>query len=436
MNLNFFKGRGTEGRKPSDDPNASILKRFTNFVRPSATYGEALEARAAMKHIVAYRCLDKLATTFQGVTLYIERDPNVPKSFRTTQTKMDALEETLRNPNTNMNGKQLQYWLALVWACYGRIPLKIGVSSMSGGPNGVYPLDPALTEAKYSKSGEIYAYSYGKGSDALTMPSLAKAERTSRGLGEESAVFPSVAFAHEIVRPNIQGIADLRNANNSALNAIGLPASVITLLLQRAHDTASGHPNSKYIVATEKTLTEPQKATLRNAIENRQVGEEESGNVLILGNTKVQVEKLDNNLSDIHSKMPLDDMSRHVAGAFGVPIALLGFAGADGSKFANNYEESRMSFYEDTIVPGYCVPIAGGLTECMCPEGYIVKADLDSIPALQDKRARRAKDLVSIDFLTLDEKRELCGYGPITGGNRLPDPKPPANTPPEVKPSE
>lgn len=428
MKIPFFnKGREIGGRKPSDDPNATILKRFSNFARPSASYAEALEAQAAMHHIVAYRCLDKIATTFQGITFYIERDPNVAKSFRTSDRKISQLQEVLINPNNNMNGAQLQYWISLVWALYGRIPLKVGVSSAEARPNGIYPLNPGLTEELVNRAGEIYAYRYGKGTDAVEIPAMRKVQRTTRGSNDERGEFPSVAFAHEIVRPNIHGVTGVRNNNNSALKAIGLPASVITLLLQRAHDTASGHPNSKYIVATEKTLTEPQKGELRNQFEGREVGEEESGNVLILGNTKVQVEKLDNNLSDIHSKMPLDDMSRHVAGAFGVPIALLGFAGADGSKFANNYEESRLSFYEDTIVPGYCEPIARGLTEIMCPEGYVVKADLDTIPALQDRRAKRAKDLESISFLSIDEKRELCGYGPYkdsgTPGGKLPQPR-------------
>lgn len=403
------KSRAPE-RNASDDPNARILKRFTRTGRPSATYNEVLEAQAAMCHIVAYRCLDKIATTMQGCTFYIERDPEVPKSFRTNAKTIERLEAVLASPNANMNGRQLRYWLALSYAAFGRIPLKVGVAASMRVPNGIYPLEAGLTEALYNNAGEIYAYKYGKDSDALTIPSLSKAER---GRDEEGNSYPKGAFAHEIVKPGLTGFSTFANKrrNNTPLNAIGLPASIVTLLMQRAYDTASGHPNSKYIVATEKTLTEPQKDSLKEQFGDREVGEEESGNVLILGNTKVQVEKLDNNLADIHSKMPLDDMSRQIAGAFGIPVALLGFAGADGSKFANNFTESRVSFFEDTMIPGYIEPITGGLTECMCPEGYVVRADLDSIPALQDKRATRAKELVDIDFLTIDEKRELCGYG-------------------------
>lgn len=407
MAWNLFAKRAAPDRKPSDDPNASILKRFTNFRRPAATYSEVIEAQRAMHHIVAFRCLDKIATTFQGCKLYVERDPDIPKSFRTSTTNIDAITQVLNSPNNGMNGQQLRYWLALVYAAYGRIPLKIGTAATANLPNAIYPLDPGLTEVLYSKAGEIRGYKYGKDSDADTYVSLLKADKGAGG-------FPKQAFAHELVRPGLQGTMPLfgKRTNNTPLNAIGLPASIVTLLMERAFDTASGHPNSKYIVATEKTLTEPQKDAVAQQFEKREVGEEESGNVLILANTKVQVEKLDNNLSDIHSKMPLDDMSRQIAGAFGIPVALLGFAGADGSKFANNFTESRISFFEDTMIPGYFEPICGGLTECLCPEGYVVRADLDSVPALQDKRAARAKELVNIDFLTIDEKRELCGYGP------------------------
>ena len=46
--------------------------------------------------------------------------------------------------------------------------------------------------------------------------------------------------------------------------------------------------------------------------------------MLFLYNTDVKVHKLDNQLGDIHSKLPLDDMTRQIAGVFGVPVAAPG----------------------------------------------------------------------------------------------------------------
>ena len=56
-------------------------------------------------------------------------------------------------------------------------------------------------------------------------------------------------------------------------------------------------------------------------------------------NTDVKVHTLDNQLGDIHAKLPLDDMTRQIAGVFGVPVALLGLGSADAAKYASNYVE-------------------------------------------------------------------------------------------------
>jgi len=36
----------------------------------------------------------------------------------------------------------------------------------------------------------------------------------------------------------------------------------------------------------------------------------------------------------------------------------IGLGSADAAKYANNYGESRLSFWQDTIVPSYLSPIA------------------------------------------------------------------------------
>lgn len=399
--LDFLSTKGrTTDRQPGSDPVARVLSKFNFGPKSSVTYKDKMAATDAMKHIVTYRCLDKIATTVQGVGWYIERDPRVPKSFRTNKTTLDYLEATFAAPSDDMNALQLRYWMALVWAAYGRVPFKVGMSTQRKVPNALYALDPALTTTLYNDAGQQYKMEFGKSTgNGDSFPTWNKVNRENK--------IPTESYGFEIRKPGLSGC---RDAINSPLDAIALPADVIKLLLQRAWDTASGHPNTKYIISAEKLLTEPQKDSIRQSTNDTQVGEEDSGNVMIVTGTQVKVDKLDNSLSDIHSKMPLDDMSRHIAGAWGIPVALLGFAGADGSKFANNYEESRLSFFEDTIIPGYCEPLAAGISDYACPEGYILKYDPDTIPALQERRAKRAKELQTISFLTDGEKRELCGF--------------------------
>lgn len=398
----FIKARIAD-RDPNTDPVARIMQRWNMGPKSSVTYSDTMAANDAMRHIVTYRCLDKIATTFQGVGWYIERDPRIPKSFRTNRKTIDNLEEVFSSPNDEMNALQLRYWMALVFAVYGRVPFKVGMSTLRGVPNALYGLDPAKTKTEYNKSGQMFQMTFGNTDNPDKFPTWNKVSRD----GNSVTGTPRDAYGFEIRKPGLSGC---RDNINSPLHAVGLPASIIKLLMQRAHDTASGHPNTKYIISADKILTEPQRTDLRESTDSTAVGEDESGNVMIITGTNIKVDKLDNNLNDIHSKMPLDDMSRHIAGAWGVPVALLGFAGADGSKFANNYEESRLSFFEDTIIPGYCEPLCAGMSQYACPEGYVLRYDPDTIPALQERRAKRAKELQTITFLTDGEKREMCGF--------------------------
>lgn len=394
----FFKAAPV--RRASDTPLAPTTIRIGNNAPIRIIqYDNALAANKALGNPVTFRCLNKIATSVQTVSWYAEADPDVVANERAGATVIKELNALLAKPNDNMAADQLRYWLALTYACFGRSPFKVGFG-VQNRPNGIYPLDPDFVRAKSNDRGSIIAYEYGNVQAAQTFPSQSRA-----GVGQ--------AFVAEIATPSISGLMDT-GKNINALGAIGLPTAIVEMLLQRAYDTASGHPNMKYIITAEKTLTERQKDDIKDHLENAQPDGEDSGEVLFLTNTKIEVHKLDNDLGNIHSKIPLDDMSRMIAGAFGIPISLLGLGAADGAKFAGNYIESRQSFWEDTIIPWYLTPIATGLTAALCPYGARIRFDLDSIDAVQDSRAGRAQKLEKVTFLTNDEKREIAGFAPLT----------------------
>lgn len=387
---------------PVRDPNATPKSPFGAWGRNQrrlVEYNNVIAAHRALQHPIVFRCLNKIATSLQQVSWYAEADPDVVASERANATTIKALNALLQSPNDNMAPDQLRFWMALSYAVYGRAPFKVGLG-VQGVANGIYPLDAAFVKADIDSRGQIVRYKYGNLEDPTILPSKAKA-----GEGKN--------FIAEIATPSLAGTLETgRNIN--ALGAIGLPAEVAEMLLKRAWDTASGHPNMKYIITSEKTLTDKQRDAIKEHIEEAAPDGEESGNILFLYNTAIEVHKLDNDLKDIHSKMPLDDMSRMIAGAFGIPISLLGLGAADGAKFAGNYIESRQSFWEDTIVPCYCTPIATGLTSALCPYGARIRFDLDSIDAIQDSRAARSQKLETVSFLTNDEKREIAGYAQLT----------------------
>lgn len=400
--IDFITFRKRKPERPAKDQPASGASLWMGGLRPSVSYRDAISAEQAMVHPILFRVLHKLATSVASVPWYIEEDPYALITERPRKSVTKALEDLLHCPNDILAEDQLRYWLTLAFACYGRVPMKIGVSTEKV-PNGIYGLDPRLVKAKLDNRGIVKAYVYGApdGQNSETLPTRKVAERADLGQ----------SYGYEISTPNLSGSLEA-GKTVTPLQAAGLPADVINLLLRRAADTAAGHPNMKYIITAEKTLTKGQKQAVEEQVKDSEANEEESGHVLFLYNTKIDLHKLDNDLNNIHSKVPLDDMGRIIAGLFGVPVALMGFGASDGAKFAGNFAESRESFWADTIIPMYLNPIATGLTAAICPYGLRVRFDLDAIESLQTARITRAKDLQKVTFLDDDEKRMLCGFEP------------------------
>lgn len=414
MGMFDFLKRELPPRKPSQDPVSRLQHLVLNWAnggKPAVSSTNALVATIALQNPVIYRVVNKIAESVQAVDWYAEPDPNVSRRKRPGKATIADINELLSSPNDQMSGAQMRYWLALSFAMYSKIHLKVGV--YDGKANGIYPL--RSDKAKIiSSQGAIKGWSYGDSGKEEKLPSHRYASRSGDGAINES-------FAFEIAKPNLFATP---GESLSALPSIIKPATIIDNLFQRALETSSGHPNSKYIITSEKGLTSAQESDINSQIKDRETGGDSSGNVLYLWGTEVKVEKLDNDLSDLHSKIPADDMARHIAGAWGVPVALVGFAGADGSKFANNYTESRRSFYEDTLIPGYLVPIAEEFTRNICPSGVRIRFDYDTIPALREVRIKSAREASSISFIDENEKRELTGFLPSVNQDSVDENKP------------
>ncbi|UPT53278.1 portal protein [Synechococcus phage Ssp-JY38] len=410
-------------RRERDEPGSPIYRsgRITLI-----SYNEVVSAEAALKHPVIARCVRKIAESVQSVRWFAELDPDASAADRANKATVIAdLNALLNSPTDGMSGDELRFWMGMNYALYSRFAFKVGVGTR-GTANGIYPLVTRWVSAEMNGRGLLSHYNYGEGENKETLPLRRKAR-------------DGASYAYQVAMPNLDA-AFMAGRNTGTLNqlcSIGLPAQIITVLLRRAIDTAEGHPNSKYIVTSEKVLTKSQKKALVEHLEGMEPGEDDSGNVLMLANVKVEVHKLDNNLSDIHSKMPMDDMARMIAGAFGIPIALLGLGAADGARFASNYTESRRAFWADTIIPGYLAPFATGLTKALCPPGVRVRFDYDTIDALRDHNVANAKELESVTFLSLDEKRELVGFEPMKSAETQAVPSPSsgpqqaANQPPQ-----
>ena len=173
---------------------------------------------------------------------------------------------------------------------YNRVHFKVGVGT-AGLPNAIYPLATKYMKGVPNNRGTIDQYIYGEGTpQEQKYPSKRKA-------------LPGESYAAEISFPSLSGLIEYNKAP-AAIESLIIPLSIIKCLMQRAYDTASGHPNIKYVITSDKTLTKQQVDALKEHLERSGPGESGSGNVLFLYNTKIEVHMMDNKLGDIHSKIP------------------------------------------------------------------------------------------------------------------------------------
>jgi HK97 family phage portal protein len=109
--------------------------------------------------------------------------------------------------------------------------------------------------------------------------------------------------------------------------------------------------------------------------------------------------------------------AREIALAFGVPPMLLGIPG--DNTFAN-YAEANRSFFRQTVLP-LASRTGNAIAQWLAPQfgdGIRVVVDTDRIDALAADRAALWDRVSNAAFLTLNEKREAVGYGPVSNGDR------------------
>lgn len=164
-------------------------------------------------------------------------------------------------------------------------------------------------------------------------------------------------------------------------------------------------------------LTADQYAKLRKEIDEKISGPENAGYIPVfsgglewqeMGLTPVELNWLEGK----------DSTARDICMAFGVPPQIVGIPGTQ--TFAN-YEEARLSFYEETIIPLLMLhteALNNWLVPTFDPSWHL-ELDKDEVPALAPRRAKVWEQVQTSDFLTINEKREKLGYSPVDGGEVL-----------------
>ncbi len=193
------------------------------------------------------------------------------------------------------------------------------------------------------------------------------------------------------------------------------------------HNAVSGHnlallqnggrPSGALKIGGETRLTDEQRQSLREDIREAYEGGGNAGRVLVMeGDFEWQEMGLSPKDLDFVAGKNLS--AREIAQAYGVPSMLVGVPG--DATFAN-YREARLHLWEDTVLPlldHLCDELNHWLTPRFDTKLHLA-FNIDSIPALGERRENTWRKISEAKFLTINEKRRAVGYEPITGGDSL-----------------
>jgi HK97 family phage portal protein len=241
---------------------------------------------------------------------------------------------------------------------------------------------------------------------------------------EYTAGGSTVRFDEEPV-PSVRPILHVRlfhPANDHyGMSPIEAAASAIDL-----HNTAarwnkalldnSARPSGALVyAAAEGRMTAEQFARLKAELEQGFQGAKQAGRPLLLEGG-LDWKPLGLSPKDMDFVEARHGAAREIALALGVPPMLLGIP---GDNTYSNYQEATRTFWRQTVLPlvnrtakavsAWLGPAYGG--------GLELRPDLDQVDALTSEREALWARIDRAGFLTLNEKRQAVGYGPVDGGD-------------------
>lgn len=189
-------------------------------------------------------------------------------------------------------------------------------------------------------------------------------------------------------------------------------ASWLQALLQN-----SARPSGALVTPADRSLPDDEFNRLKAQIEDQHTGGKNAGRPLLLegGLDWKQMGLSPTDMGILESK---NASARDICLAFGVPPQLLGIP---GDNTYSNYQEARLAFWEDTVIP-LLGSVFQSWNQWLAPdfgEGLELRPDLDQVPAIVDKRMKLWEMADASQDLTINERRQMKGYEPVPGGDTL-----------------
>lgn len=354
---------------------------------------DTLAEEGYQKNIIVYRCVSLIA---RGVG-------SVPWKLYQGNTCLEThpLLNLLHAPNPQQTLERFMEALTSYMLLSGNVYIEAVMPEED--PLELYLLRPDRIRVVPGRGGVPEAFLYTLGGRSITIPvdplngkSRVLHIKTFNPLSDWYGMSPIEAAAHAIDQHNAVA------GHNLALLQNG------------------GRPSGAFIMKPDvkgNIMTEEQRSTLRQDLKDLYEGQRNVGRIMILEGDfdwkEMGVSPKD--LDFIEGKYL---SAREIAQVYGVPPLLVG---VPGDATFSNYKEARYHLWEDTILP-HLEMIKGELNKWLTPlfgDTLTLDFDVDAIPALAPKREAHWSKIEKASFLTLNEKRSLVGYEPVSEGDRL-----------------
>lgn len=168
---------------------------------------------------------------------------------------------------------------------------------------------------------------------------------------------------------------------------------------------------SDMLITFEEKLNEKEFEVFKAEFNRKHSGASNAGKPLILGGVKSQVQNLQGAVRDMDFKTLVDTADEQIAKVYDMPLPLI----SKTVQSYNNYSTAVSSYYRDCILPT-AEFIISFLNEVF-QDTFII--DETSIPALQEEKIRISKDMATAGIYSVNECREISGYGEIVGGEQI-----------------
>lgn len=349
---------------------------------------EEFAKEAYGKNVVAYQAINKIADAIASVRLMAFKGE--------TELTTHPLLDLFQRPNPMQSGVEyIRAKVGFLLISGNGYEERV---SVSGQVRELYQLRPDRMKVIASATGNPAAYEYEVGGrktrwdvDPRTLDCDVRHLKFFHPSDDWYGLSPVEATAYAIDQSN-EGMAWLM------------------ALLQN-----SARPSGALVMKDGATLADDSFNRLKQQIEEQYSGSRNAGRPMLLegGLDWKQMGLSPADMGIIEAK---SSAARDVALGFGVPPQLLGIP---GDNTYSNYQEARLAFWEDTVLPLLGMILSDWNAWLGAKYSVQIRADIDAIPAIAEKRQKLWDMADKSSDLTINERRAMKGYEPIDGGDAL-----------------